>query len=333
MPAQADMSEQEATQDVASPVSSSTSFDGGAEQSGPESHVSGRSVVSASTVTAPGAAKPTASAASDSERDAPETTEPLDDALRGASQALVDMMAFAKPQAFGRAQRIAGVVREIAEALGIEKRWDVDLAGVLSQLATISLSSTILDKLDRGAPLSSDERLTMVRVPGMSAQLLARVPGADALSRAIRASGGVGAHPTDEATRDGEGPSQDPLAVLPLMIRVAVDFDQLTSGRVPVVTAIDQLRRRNLYSAQVLDALETAYLSDVCDESAPTELALDDLEPGMVFAGDVVTTDAVLLVSRGATVTNAMIRRLSNYTDRGECTGHVLVLATTKSAA
>ncbi len=250
-------------------------------------------------------------------------TELLEKARQGAVRALIDLMAFTKPQAFGRAQRIAQVVQELAQELGIGKRWDVDVAGVLAQLATVNLSATILDKLDRGMPLSSDERLTMVRVPSMSAQLLTHIPGLEALSAAIAAFGRA---TTDRRHAEQSATEQEPLSLLPAMIRVAVDFDHLACGRVPVITAIAQLRRRELYTERVLDALERAYLPKASTD-APEEVTVDALEPGMVLAIDVTTTDEVLLVSRGATVTDAMIRRLSNFAERGECTDRVLVTA------
>lgn len=255
---------------------------------------------------------------------APEQADMLDTARQGAIRALIDMLAFAKPQAFGRAQRIAHIVQEIAPELGIEKHWDVDVAGLLAQLATVNLPAATLDKLDRGMPLSSDERLTMARVPGMSAQLLTHVPGLEVLSGAIAASGNA-VMARGQAEKANE---HDASAALPAMIRLAGDFDYLCRGRVPVITAIAQLRRRDLYDERVLDALERAYLPKAPDdEPAPTEVAVDELEPGMVMAIDVTTPEEVLLVSVGATITNAMIRRLSNFAQRGECADRVLVMA------
>jgi len=248
--------------------------------------------------------------------------ELLDKTLRGAVQALTDVLALAQPQAFGRAQRIARTVRELAAELQLEDRWDVDIAGMLAQLGAVSLPAAVLDKLDRGTPLSSDERSMTARIPAASAQLLASIPRLEGLAQAI---GRYGLPATDDQRYRKEQPGDDPLAFVPQMIRVAVDFDYLTCGRVPVFTAIAQLRTRGVYSARVLDALEAAYLPGA-HPCAPKEMALDDLTPGMILADDVHAAGDVLLVGRGTAVTEAMIRRLSNYTDRGDFAGRVLII-------
>jgi response regulator RpfG family c-di-GMP phosphodiesterase len=247
--------------------------------------------------------------------------ELLDKTLRGAVQALTDVLALAQPQAFGRAQRIARTVRELAAELRLENRWDVDIAGMLAQLGAVSLPASVLDKLDRGAPLSPEERTMTARVPSVSAQLLASIPRLEGLAHAISTYG----LPFTDKQHDRKDPTADALSVVPQMIRVAVDFDYLTCGRVPVFTAISQLRKRGVYSARVLDALEAAYLPGAHD-AVPKEMSLDDLAPGMVLADDVLANGDVLLVGRGTAVTEAMIRRLSNYTERGDFAGRVLII-------
>jgi len=248
--------------------------------------------------------------------------ELLDKTLRGAVQALTDVLALAHPKAFGRAQRIARTVHELAAELHIENRWDVDVAGMLAQLGAVSLPAAVVDKLDRGTPLSPDERSMTARLPAVSAQLLASVPRLEPLAEAISR---YELPATEDQRYRKDQPGGDPLTLVPQMIRVAVDFDYLTCGRVPVFTALAQLRARGVYSARVLEALEAAYLPGA-NKCAPKEVALDDLAPGMILADDVVAADDVLLVGRGTAVTDAMIRRLSNYTDRGDFAGRVLIV-------
>jgi response regulator RpfG family c-di-GMP phosphodiesterase len=248
--------------------------------------------------------------------------ELLDKTLRGAVQALTDVLALAHPKAFGRAQRIARTVRELAAELHMENRWDVDVAGMVAQLGAVSLPAAVVDKLDRGTPLSPDERSMMARLPAVSAELLASIPRLEGLAQAISR---YELPATEEQRYRKDQFDGDPLTLVPQMIRVAVDFDYLTCGRVPVFTALAQLRARGVYSVRVLEALESAYLPGA-HGSAPKEMALDDLTPGMILADDVVASDDVLLVGRGTAVTDAMIRRLANYTDRGDFVGRVLIV-------
>jgi hypothetical protein len=66
------------------------------------------------------------------------------------------------------------------------------------------------------------------------------------------------------------------------------------------------------YDPRVLAALAACHeLSEV--PGPPQEIDVDDLKPGMVVFDDVLTTDDVLLISRGTVVTDTLVLRLENY--------------------
>src|SRR6185369_5004198 len=63
----------------------------------------------------------------------------LEQTLRGAVQTLVDVLSITNPAAFGRATRIKQHASEIAAQLGMEERWQLEVAALLSQLGCITL--------------------------------------------------------------------------------------------------------------------------------------------------------------------------------------------------
>jgi hypothetical protein len=66
------------------------------------------------------------------------------------------------------------------------------------------------------------------------------------------------------------------------------------------------------YDPRVLEALAGCH--DVSDiPGPPQEIDVNGLEPGMVVFDDVLTSDDVLLISRGTVVTDTLILRLENY--------------------
>ena len=58
---------------------------------------------------------------------------------------------------FGRATRIKRIVSDLAEALGLAERWQVEVAAMLSQLGYMILPAETLEKVYYGLPLSEPE--------------------------------------------------------------------------------------------------------------------------------------------------------------------------------
>jgi response regulator RpfG family c-di-GMP phosphodiesterase len=68
--------------------------------------------------------------------------------LRRTVEALITTLSLAQPAAFGRAVRITRTVTELAEALGIEEAWELEVTAMLSHLGAVTLPPTVLEKLD-----------------------------------------------------------------------------------------------------------------------------------------------------------------------------------------
>jgi hypothetical protein len=102
---------------------------------------------------------------------------------------------------------------------------------------------------------------------------------------------------------------------------VAADFDSGMSQRPSVQATISALRAdEGAYDPRVLEALAACH--DVSEmQGAPRDIDVDDLQPGMVVFDDVLTTDGVLLISRGTVVTDPLILRLENYAQQSRV-GH-----------
>jgi len=100
----------------------------------------------------------------------------LEQTLHGSVKALTEILAMTNPAAFGRATRIKKHVGQIANALGLEDRWQVEVAAMLSQLGLITLPDETAEKLHKGQKLSAEEVAMLARVLSVSAELLANIP-------------------------------------------------------------------------------------------------------------------------------------------------------------
>jgi response regulator RpfG family c-di-GMP phosphodiesterase len=229
--------------------------------------------------------------------------------LRRAVEALTATLSLAQPAAFGRAVRVTRTVTELAAALEVEEPWDLEVTAMLSHLGGITLPPNVLAKLDAGLPLNEDEAEMADRVPEISRDLVATIPRLEDVAEAIGCF---------RARYDGEGaapgaPRGDELPMAARILRLAVDFEAGMSQRPSVQDTISALSAdAGAYDPRMLEALVS--INQVPEtQEPPRDIDVALLDPGMVVFDDVLTTDGVLLISRGTVVTDSLILRLENY--------------------
>lgn len=235
--------------------------------------------------------------------------ELLGTTLRRTVEALTATLSLAQPAAFGRAVRITRTVTELAEALRIEEPWELEVTAMLSHLGAVTLPPNVLEKLDTGRPLDEDEAEMADRVPEVSRKLVDAIPRLEAVAEAIA---------WQRVRFDGRmaPPAAPRGADLPLaarILRVATDFDLGTSQRPSVHDTLTAMNGdAGAYDPRVLEALIGLHGAEELP-GEPREIHIDDLEPDMVIFDDILTTDGVMLISRGTVVTDPLILRLENY--------------------
>jgi response regulator RpfG family c-di-GMP phosphodiesterase len=229
--------------------------------------------------------------------------------LRRTVEALTATLSLGQPAAFGRAVRVTRTVTELAEVLQVEEPWDLEVTAMLSHLGAVTLPPNVLAKLDAGRPLTEDETEMANRVPAISRDLVATIPRLEGVAEAI------GYH---RARYDGSGsapgvPRGGDLPLAARILRVAADFDAGMSQRPSVQATIRALQAdEGAYDPRVLEALAVCHQVPET-QGPPRDMDVEDLEPGMVVFDDVLTTDGVLLISRGTVVTDPLVLRLENY--------------------
>lgn len=232
----------------------------------------------------------------------------LEQTLHGSVQVLTDVLALTSPAAFGRANRLRRLAADLAARTGLEGRWQLEVAAMLSQLGAITLAADTLDRLQRGEPLADADRRLVERSHEVTERLLAHIPrleGVRAILRAAASGGGAGAGVTERERQEIERAAK--------LFRIVVDYDALEAEGVPTARALDTLRgRAGRYDAAALDALAGA-----CGGRGPAEdvreLPLAGLRTGMVLAEDVRSTTGVLLAARGYEITASFVERVANF--------------------
>ncbi|WP_031386915.1 HD domain-containing phosphohydrolase [Desulfonatronum thiodismutans] len=232
----------------------------------------------------------------------------LEQTLSGSVKVLTELLALVNPDAFGRANRIHRLVRQIALHLGVAKTWEMENAALLSQIGCMLLPSMAIQRIIQGESLDGEMQQVYDMHPAIAADLLSHIPRLENVREIIL---------YQEKHYDGQGA---PIGGktgpdIPLggrILKILVDFDQLENSGKSAEQAQNILRgREGWYDPQILDALAKVLSSKTGYEMR--EVRVDQLESGMLLAEDVQSQRGMLLVAQGQEVTPVLITRLRTY--------------------
>ena len=236
--------------------------------------------------------------------------ELLEQTLRGSVRALVETLSLANPLAFGKAMRVQRVASALAGKFALQPAWPLEVAAMVSQLGAVILPTAVAERLARGQPLAPDERAMADRVPLVTQQLLANIPRLDPVLEILRGQ----AQDFDAPVADPSlpGPSLPPLGAR--ILRVAFDYDTWENqGRAPV-DALAMLRLHpHLYDPALLQALDEVYVGPRAGVPVVRQLAIADLQIGMVLIEDVRTESGMLLITRVNEITPGVLERFRSF--------------------
>ncbi len=228
----------------------------------------------------------------------------LEETVHGCVKTLTEVLALTNPVAFGRATRIKHRVAEIATALALRERWQIEVAAMLSQLGAIALPAATAEKLYFGKPLSAEEQAMVARVPAVTEQLLGNIPRLEEVRGILAAY--------QRAARIETDPMRAKIEYGAAILRAALDFDTLVAQGSSSEVAIAALRSRGeRHDAGVLGALAAMHGGGRPVEIVEVRVA--SLRVGMVLADDVKRTDGLLILAHGVEITASFIAHMKNY--------------------
>ena len=226
----------------------------------------------------------------------------LQDTLHGTIRLLVDALSLVSPEAFGSCGRVATQARCVAEELGVDAPWKVEMATLLSQVTLVTLPPETLEKVRDGDELRTEEQEMVERLPSVGRDLITPLPRIEDVRDLVECQGppwGSGAAPA----------AKRPVGAA--ILRACVDLDLVMSQGVPFAAAIHTLRQRNgFYPDQVLAALEK---HPPTGTSECRQIDVLDVAPGMVLLDSIQTVDGRLLVASGNVLTPTMVERVRNF--------------------
>ncbi len=224
--------------------------------------------------------------------------ELLEQTLRGAVGALVELLGLACPDALGRAQVLEAYVIHMATTLGLGEQWELRLAAQLCLVGCIAVPPDALARHFAGERPRPEIRRMLASIPQVGANLIAPIPRLERVAAMIRHQ---------------DAPAGDCELTLrgAQLLKLARAADALVSRGNSVAAAVELLRRTEGYDDAMLDAL--ADFHGRAEGFEIRMLNLGDLVDGMVLDQDVSSSAGQLLVARGRELTLAMLERLNNF--------------------
>ena len=240
--------------------------------------------------------------------------ELLEKTLRGAVNALSDVLSLANPLAFARAARIQHTVKQLIDATGTSDSWYIEVAAAVSQIGSVVLAPDTLFKLNGGLRLTPEEELQARTLPWHAERLLSQIPRLESVCQIIHDqlvpfAELAPAPASGERTLAGK----DNVTIGAQMLRLAVDLEALEASGVDRDDALSLLQRREgSYDPALLDALYTSRGS-TAKELGLVPVMARELRAGMHIARDVTDSSGRLLVGRGYEVTDSLLERIRNW--------------------
>lgn len=231
--------------------------------------------------------------------------ELLNQTLKGSVKVLSELLSFASPAAFSSGLRIRSPAVQIAEAMAMEKIWQMEIAALISQIGCVTLPAEIINTLYANRELDEEEQEMYSSHPEAGARLLEKIPRMEGVTAIIR----------NQLKDFSEFENEEPFDESDLgaqIIRVAFDYDLLKYQGVDHKDALRCLsKRKGCYNPEIVKELETISLSDESVQIA--SLKIKELAVGMVAEEDIIAQNDTLLAPKGQEITWPVLQGLQNF--------------------
>lgn len=244
--------------------------------------------------------------------------ELLERTLRGSVKALADVLASARPDAFGRVDRLRERVHAMARSLGVEVTWVIDTAVLLSQVGCVGVAPDLLERIGGGQPLSAEDEAAFASHADLGANVVAAIPRLEEVAEIVR-------HQLRRFDGAGSvGPVGTAIPLAARLIHAITVYDRLRARGLSHRDAQSELRgRRGLLDPQVVDVLP-----EEAGSTSPALIARVDVERiaiGMIIEEDVRAGQGALLICRGQEVSEVLLERLRALRRAGAVPSALLV--------
>lgn len=232
--------------------------------------------------------------------------ELIDKTLKGSIKVLSELLSFTSPTAFSSGVRIRSLVIDIGNELGIENRWELEIAALLSQIGCITLPHELLNKLFANIALDEEESEMYENHPQFGASLLENIPRLENVSYIIKNQR------RKYLTFQVDDPEKEDLNLCAQILKTVFDYDLLRYHGTDHSEAIRQLfRSQEDYNPLILKELQHVQKREKVFEIV--SLRVKDLAIGMYVEENIIAKNGTLLAPKGQEITGPVLQGLQNF--------------------
>lgn len=234
----------------------------------------------------------------------------LERTLHGSIKALIEVLALAQPQAFGRATRVRRQVADLATHVKERDRWPIEIAAMLSQVGCTGLPTATVDRYLAGETLSDADRRIVAGLPATAERVIAGIPRLDAVREILRFQDTRYDGWAEDLPAASFGLSGDRIPRGARMLKIALDFDLLENRGLTTTDALSTMRGREGWYDPTLFAAFVELRGVTITAASVERMRLSEVRVGMIFAADVRAENGLLLVARGQEVGVSLSERI-----------------------
>ncbi len=237
--------------------------------------------------------------------------EVLRSTLRNTVRVLSEALGLANPEAFARAERVRNLALRLAQTLGMTSTLDLELATMLSHLGCLGLPRIIFDKINHGTPLAPEEEALHAEHPHIGALLIERIPRLGPVASIIAAQ---------------LAPYSPDMSKETVVLNMVSRFDTMHRSGIPISHIFQELLRDETpYPSDMLEGLKhTVYNLQKFVRKA---VKIRQLRQAMILDAHIETSDGLLLLAKGAELTESTILRLIEISKHKEIIEPILIFA------
>lgn len=249
--------------------------------------------------------------------------ELLDKTLKGTIKVLIDILATVNPAAFSRVSRFQKFIPSICNLLNIHDRWELEIATLLSQIGLVTMPPELLNKKYSGETLEPEQEEVFHSHPNVGKSLIANIPRLENIADAVGYQFNSFSPPETDNNNIKYGES---LPLVSRILKVLNSFDTFVTAGNSLEEAYDKLKlTEKEFDPNVLIALD-ASIAGVYQNLRLFTQNVNDIEPGVVAAADIMDNSGQVLITKGAEITEMLKMKLINYVKLGHVNETIKVL-------
>lgn len=230
----------------------------------------------------------------------------LNNTLKNSIKVLCELLGLANASAFRSSYRLREIAVYMAERLAIGKKWQIEIAALLSQVGCVTLPRDVLEKYHAGIPLGAEEMQMCEGHPQVAEKLISQIPRLEKVAAII----GMQMPPKEKWDGDHEGLIRDEVRVGAQILQIALAYDRLLGQGESQASALAFLQSQSLYDPELLSVL--AEYQGRIRHGNIARIPYQDLLPGMVMAEDALAKDGAVLIWKDEEVSWAKIQSLDS---------------------